>query len=332
MDDCAGVAGMGAVGGRRRRFVAGALFGVLGLGWEKAALAGPLLDRLRERRLATGQPGAPGHAPSLAKLSNVANVAYGPEAAQVYDVYLPREQAPAPGARGAPVIFMVHGGAWAVGDKAMSRVVDAKVARWCAQGFVLVSVNYRMLPDVPPDGQWRDVALALAHAQAHAADWGADAGQFILMGHSAGAHLVALLAAAQPASQGLGGPPVLGTVALDSAALDVPAIMGRAHPRLYDRPFGQDPSYWRAMSPLQQWRQGAAPVLAVCSTRREDACAQAQAFVARVTQLGGRAQWLGLDLSHGDINAQLGLDNAYTRAVEAFMASLSPALAQRVSR
>lgn len=326
MDDCAEVSGIGPVEGRRRRFVAAGLLGVFGLGWGGTAKAGPLLERLRERRLATGQPGGPGRVPSLA------NVAYGPEAAQVYDVYLPREQAPAPGAQGAPVIFMVHGGAWAVGDKAMSRVVDAKVARWCAQGFVLVSVNYRMLPDVPPDGQWRDVALALAHAQAHAAHWGADAGQFILMGHSAGAHLVALLAAAQPASQGLGGPPVLGTVALDSAALDVPAIMGRAHPRLYDRPFGQDPGYWRAMSPLQQWHQGAAPVLAVCSTRRDDACAQAQAFVARATQLGGRAQWLGQDLSHGDINAQLGLDNAYTRAVEAFMASLSPEVAQRISR
>ena len=309
----------------RRPFLATALFGALGLGMAEAVLGGPLLDRLRERRRAGEQTGTTGHSASRA------DVAYGPDAAQVYDIYLPRGEPPAPGMARAPVIFMVHGGAWAVGDKAMTRVVDAKVARWAAQGFVLVSVNYRMLPDVPPHGQLRDVALALAHAQAHAGDWGGDAGQVILMGHSAGAHLVALLAGAVPASLGLSGPPLLGTVALDSAAMDVQAIMGQPHMRLYDRPFGKDPRYWLAMSPLQQLHQGTAPVLAGCSTRREDACAQARAFVARAVQLGIRAQWLGQDLSHGDINAQLGLNNEYTREVEAFMATLSPGVAHLLS-
>jgi acetyl esterase/lipase len=311
---------------RRRRFVAGALFSALSLGMTGAATAGPLLDRLRERRQSSGQASTSG------RQANLANVAYGPDAAQVYDVYLPTG---APRGRRAPVLFMVHGGAWTVGDKAMSRVVDAKVARWGPQGFVLVSVNYRLLPDVAPDGQLRDVALALAHAQAHALDWGGDPEQFILMGHSSGAHLVSLLAVlavAEPASLGLSGPPVRGTVALDSAAMDVPAIMGQAHMRLYDTPFGQDSSYWRAMSPVQQLRQGTAPVLAVCSTRRQDACVQARAFVTRASQLGVRAQWLGRDLSHGDINAQLGQDAEYTRSVEAFMATLSPVVAQHLSR
>ena len=295
------------------------------LGWALAegAPAGPLLDRLRERRQAAGQAPTSSHPPGLA------NVAYGPDPAQVYDIYGPGGGAPTPK---APVIFMVHGGAWAVGDKAMGRVVDAKVARWGARGFVLVSVNYRMLPDVPPDGQLRDVASALAHAQSHAGAWGGDPGQFVLMGHSAGAHLVALLAGARPDSLGLSGPPVLGTVALDSAAMDVELIMKHPHMRLYDRPFGTDPSYWRAMSPVHQMQPGAAPVLAVCSTRREDSCAQAQALVARASQLGVRAQWLGQDLSHGDINATLGLDNPYTHAVEAFMATLGPGIAQHLGR
>lgn len=304
-----------------------ALVGALGYALAEGASAGPLLDRLRERRMAAGQAQAPSAVSNQSP--RLANVSYGPDPAQVYDVYLPSGGARTPG---APVIFMVHGGAWAVGDKAMSRVVDAKVARWGARGFVLVSVNYRMLPDVPPDGQLHDVALALAHAQAQAGDWGGDPGQFVLMGHSAGAHLVALLASARPTRPGLGGPPVLGTVALDSAAMDVERVMTHPHLRLYDRPFGADPGYWRAMSPVHQLHPGAAPVLAVCSTRREDACAQAQAFVARALQLGVRAQWLGQDLSHGDINATLGQDNEYTHAVEAFMATLSPGIAQHLSR
>jgi len=330
MDNCNGAHGMGSAvprrGLRRRQIVKAAMGGALVLELTTAVSAGPLLDRLRERRQAAGQadPSSP--------QASLSNVAYGPAREQVYDVYLPSGGAPTAGAPRSPVIFMVHGGAWAVGDKAMTRVVDAKVARWGARGFALVSVNYRMLPDVPPDGQLRDVAQALAHAQSHAPDWGADPAQFILMGHSAGAHLVALLAGAVPASLGPSGPPVLGTVALDSAAMDVHAIMSQPHMRLYDRPFGKDPSYWRAMSPVQQLRQGVAPVLAVCSTRREDACAQAQAYVARAAQVGVRAQWLGQDLSHGEINAQLGLDNGYTRSVEAFMATLGPGVAQHVGR
>lgn len=48
----------------------------------------------------------------------------------------------------APVIFMVHGGARRTGDKAISRVVQEKVARWVPKGFVFISVNYRLYPTV----------------------------------------------------------------------------------------------------------------------------------------------------------------------------------------
>jgi len=323
MDEGMATSAVNSFGIHRRRFLAQVLFATLGLAG--GASASPLLDRLRERRWPAGQASVSGAQPSLA------NVAYGADPAQMYDVYLPRGAPFAAPSPRAPVIFMVHGGAWAVGDKAMTRVVEAKVARWVTKGFVLVSVNYRMLPEVPPDGQLRDVALALGHAQAQAENWGADPKQFILMGHSAGAHLVALLAQAEPTDLALRGPPVLGTVALDSAAMDVEAIMSHPHLRLYDLPFGKSPSYWRAMSPVHQLRRASPPVLAVCSTRREDACAQARAFVARATQLGVQAQSLGVDLSHGEINAQLGLDNDYTRSVEAFMATLSPAVAQHLA-
>jgi len=298
------------------------------------AHAGPLLDRLRERRAARGgetggaaeAAGAPaGSMPPGAR--TLANQHYGPGPAQVFDVYLPAE------AREAPVIFMVHGGAWAVGDKAMGRVVDAKVARWVQRGFVFVSINYRMLPEAAPDVQLRDVARALSVAQEQAPRWGADPHRFILMGHSAGAHLATLLAVSPP-----GGPeaqrflPVLGTVALDSAAMDVVSLMSERHLRLYDRPFGTDPAYWRAMSPTLMMHSGAAPVLAVCSTRREDSCAQAKQFVAQATRLGVRAASLGEDLSHAEINGQLGQEGAYTRAVEDFMASLDESVARRLAR
>ncbi len=267
-----------------------------------------------------------------AGVRKIADLPYGSEARQRMDVYLPPAGALPPGQR-APVIFMVHGGAWRTGDKAMPKVVDHKVARWVARGFVLVSVNYRMLPGTPVAQQAQDVALALAAAQRHANDWGADAGRFILMGHSAGAHLVALINA-QPAAALRGGArPWLGAVVLDSAVLDVPQYMAQPHVRLYDEAFGSDPALWRQLSPADQLVAGAPPYQFVCSTERRDhPCPQAEAMARQVRALGGRASVLPQPLSHGDINGELGLESGYTRAVEAFMASLDPVVAQRLTR
>jgi arylformamidase len=284
-----------------------------------AAQAGPLRDRLLERRAAQQEQGLEDDGPEgtltlPAGARVLRDVAYGPDALQRMDVYLPAHPV------GAPVLFMVHGGAWRVGDKAAAAVVQNKLARWVGQGSIFVSVNYRMLPQADVLVQAQDVARALAVAQQQAAGWGGDAGKFILMGHSAGAHLVALLDAAPSLAPGVR--PWLGTVALDSAALDVVQIMQARHMRLYDTAFGSDPAFWRQVSPAYVLQASAAPLLAVCSTRRSDSCAQARQFVDRATALGVHATVLEQDLSHRDINQQLGLESGYTRAVESFMGAL----------
>jgi len=61
----------------------------------------------------------------------------------------------------------------------------------------------------------------------------------------------------------------------------------------------------------------------LCRPGRADACAQAHAYADAAHALGARAQVLPQDLSHQEINAQLGLDNAYTRQVEAFLRDIS---------
>jgi len=247
----------------------------------------------------------------------VRDVAYGPDARQRFDVYAPPE------ARGAPVIFFVHGGGWAFGDKSNRGVVHNKTARWLPRGFVFVSANYRMLPEADPLEQARDVARALAAAQAQAASWGGDPARFILMGHSAGAHLVALIASAPGIALDFGARPWLGTVELDSAALDVERIMRASHLRLYDRAFGNDPAYWAKASPLARLSAAGAPFLAVCSTRRADSCPAARDYAAKARALGTRASVLEENLSHRQINEELGEDNDYTRAVESFLDTLS---------
>ncbi len=317
-----------------------ALVTVLVLGASSAS-AGPLLDRLKERIAAKAQnpateqtledPYGADQASAAATSSRkvLRDVPYGSDPKQRMDVYLP---ALAQGNGPTPVIFMVHGGGWRTGDKRMGRVVDNKTARWLPKGFVFVSVNNRLLPEADPLDQVRDVAQALAVAQGQASAWGADPEQFILMGHSAGAHLVALLAASPTLGSAAGAKPWLGTVALDSAALDVAPIMQRKHYKLYDPAFGTDPAFWKAASPLQQLHAGAKPLLAVCSSRREESCEQARGFVAQAVRLGVRAQVLPQDLSHGEINEQLGASGRYTQAVEEFLASLSAPVASRLQR
>ena len=242
----------------------------------------------------------------------LADLPYGQHERQRLDVYRPLY------ARSAPILLMVHGGAWDKGDKRMDRVVENKMARWLPQGYLFVSTNYRLLPDATPLQQAEDIAQALSYVQQHATDWGGDPQRVVLLGHSAGAHLVSLLSAAPEIGQAYAVKPWLGTVALDSAAFDVERIMRDRHYRLYDKAFGQDPAYWRAASPVRRLQHAGAPMLAVCSSKRKEACLQAQGFAERGRALDMQVTVLPQALSHGEINAQLGVPGAYTDAVETF--------------
>lgn len=273
---------------------------------------GRLRARMHERMQSQSETQVAPLPPGARRISNLA---YGADPAQRLDVYVPAR------ASGA-IIVMVHGGGWRDGDKALPSVVDNKVAHWVAAGTIFISIDYRMLPGTDPLHQADDVAAALAWSQQHARDWGGDPGKVVLMGHSAGAHLVALVAADPSAAHARGVRPWRGTIALDSAALDVEQIMTDPHLPLYDAAFGSDPAYWRAASPYEQLARGAAPMLLVCSSQRAESCANARRFAARAQSLGDSARVLPEPLSHREINDTLGLPSDYTRAVDAFIASL----------
>jgi acetyl esterase/lipase len=249
------------------------------------------------------------------------NVAYGDDPAQRMDVYLPPASEPKR-ALAAPILFMVHGGGWAHGDKSMANVVTNKAAYWLPKGYVFVSVNNRLIPKADPWQQAQDVAAALAKVQAEAAGWNADPARVVLMGHSAGAHLVALVASDPSLMAGAGAKPVLGSVLLDSGALDVPQIMEHRHLSLYDHAFGKDPAFWQKVSPYHQLAGQPSPMLLVCSSRRSDSCPAAEAFAKKMTAMNAKANVLPEPMSHGEINAKLGLANDYTTAVEKFLQGL----------
>lgn len=289
-----------------------------------AVASGSMRAWMMQRRagqMRGAQASAPINVPAGVKVLH--DVRYGSEPQATFDVYIPD------GARAAPVVFMVHGGAWRRGDKAASGVVEDKLAHWVPKGIILVSVDYPM-DNVPPLDEARYVAKALATAQRDAPQWGGDPAKFVLMGHSAGAHLVSLISAEPSLATSQGARPWLGTVALDSAAYDVTTIMGSRHLRLYDQAFGSDRAAWVAASPTLQVKAKIAPFLGVCSSLRADSCPQAQAFAAKAQPFGSRVDVLPEPLRHSQINAELGQPSAYTASVDRFLASLDPALAARL--
>ncbi len=243
----------------------------------------------------------------------IKDVAYSNDPLQRIDVYLPQN------AHSAPVIFMVHGGGWRTGDKAMKRVVENKLRHWSALGYAFVSVNNRLLPNASPLEQARDVAKALAFMEKQAASWGADPKRVIIMGHSAGAHLISLIETSDRLAPDLGGATWIGAVSLDSAALDVVEIMEKRHFPLYDKAFGSEPAFWKAASPYHALSHREPPFLAVCSSRRADSCTQADRFASKARSFGITASVLPEDLSHREINETLGETSAYTEAVDRFI-------------
>jgi acetyl esterase/lipase len=270
-------------------------------------------------KLVAGMPVKDGPAPTY-------TFSYGPHKAQALQVH-----APAKAAKPAPVILMVHGGAWCFGDKNAASVTANKVARWVSRGFVFVSANYRMLPDgVDVPTQAGDVATAVAYVQAHAGEWGGDPEAIILIGHSAGAHLVSLVGADQAFATRYGARPWLGTVSLDTAMLNIPPEMRVVRPVFYDNVFGADPAFWEKVSPFLHLSRASLSWLGVCSLQRNNTCPQARAYADAAHRLGLAAEVLEVDLSHGEINKNLGLPGDYTAKVEAFLKTLSPEVARRL--
>jgi len=95
----------------------------------------------------------------------------------------------------SPVMVWVHGGGLRMGDKASSKDLASKPEYFTSKlGYILVSVNYRLLPEGMYPTNVQDVADALAWVQNNIADFGGDPKQIFLMGHSAGAQLVAQVA------------------------------------------------------------------------------------------------------------------------------------------
>lgn len=117
----------------------------------------------------------------------------------------------------APVAVFIYGGSWQSGEKALYRFVGVSLA---SRGIVTVIPDYRVYPEVKYPDFLTDNAHAVAFTKQHASSWGGDPDRLYLIGHSAGAYNVAMLALDSR---------WLGFVGLDSRR-DVKGVVGLAGP------------------------------------------------------------------------------------------------------
>lgn len=104
------------------------------------------------------------------------------------DLYLPK------GKSDYPVVVLVHGGAWMLGDNRCCGLYSSVGEFLASQGIGAVLPNYRLSPAVKHPDHVKDVARAVAWTKTHISNHGGDPMKLFLMGHSAGGHLATLLA------------------------------------------------------------------------------------------------------------------------------------------
>lgn len=260
------------------------------LGLTLSTLAGPALAqrRLGRRRDQTGGSAA----------APVHTWAFGPDPLQAYDVYADRGS--------GPILMFVHGGGWSRGERAMVSELPAYAQR---HGLTLASTSYRLAPAVSARESAMDVAAAVADLKRRL-----PGRPLYLLGHSAGAHLAALVGIDPDYLGAVGLKPsdLAGVILLDGAGYDATAPRGDDRidqwlGQTYDQAFGDQAA---ALSPTLRVRPGVAypPFLIFHVARRQDSAVQSRDLAQALTRAGGRAEVVAApDDSHMTINRGFGV-------------------------
>lgn len=266
---------------------------------------------------------------SACQAQTVKNVPYVKDGheRQVLDIYAPAN------AKNLPVVFWIHGGGWQTGDKTQ---VKSKPQAFMDRGFIFVSSNYRLLPEVDMGTLIRDVAKAVGWVHKHIASYGGDPGRILVAGHSAGAQLAALLCTDDRylKEEGVAFETLIGCVPVDGDTYDIPAIIETAETRrrVHHQPqakfghrekFGNDPAKHLDFSAVTHVAKGKGipPFLILHVAAHPDTTAQAQRLGAVLKEAGIETTVFGAaDTNHVKLNDDLGLpDDPATKALDAFL-------------
>ncbi len=231
-------------------------------------------------------------------------IAFGPDPKQRLDLF------PRPGLKGAPMLMFVHGGAWKFGDKHAVHALPDFAQR---HGLLLASAGYRMAPQVDAGGSAEDLASAAAWLMAHGAEYGGDPRRLYIMGHSAGAHLVALAGVDAKYLGAHGHKPsdLAGVIAVDGAGYDAEAQLDelKGHPMLQRAYKNAFRDHSAELSPTRLIRPGAAyPPFLIFYTDRPAAQKRSEELAGRLRAAGGKAAvYLARGKTHMQVNHELGV-------------------------
>ncbi len=237
--------------------------------------------------------------------------AYGSASLQKLDFYR------AKGAN-APLVVFVHGGGWKNGDK-NNATGRYKAPHYGDLGYAFASINYRLIPEGTVEQQAADVASALAYLHSNAVKLGFDPNRIVLMGHSAGAHLAALVGTDPEylRAAGLDVGNLRGVIPLDGACYDVPAQMTDGAKMMRDtyiNAFGTEPERQRALSPTFHTAAPNASPFLIMHVERDDGARQSASLAAALQKAGVPVQLTGIKgkglAGHMEINRSMG-DPAY---------------------
>ena len=270
----------------------------------------PVLKRWLEKRRARGskptvlRPAAKSGT-TAADCRQFLDLAYGPAPLQKLDVFSPKS------GTNLPVVFFVHGGGWKRGDKKMHQ---SKAFSYVARDMVFISTNYRMAPKVKHPVIIEDVAEAFAWTRQHIAEYGGNPDCIYIMGHSAGAHLVDLLATNDRflKQKGLTLANIKGVISLDTASLNLlemkkaDTFEGQFVGDLIENAFGSDPKVLTDGSPTLNLQKGKnyPPFLIYCGEKRKSGVSEQKSFVKALEEAGGKADLKIVPLNHAEINLQ----------------------------
>lgn len=248
-------------------------------------------------------------------------------ARHVLDIYAPAN------AKNLPVVFWIHGGGWTQGDKTH---VKLKPQWFMDRGFVFVSTNYRLLPEVDMGTLIRDVAKAFGWMEKHIAEYGGDPKRVLVGGHSAGAQLAAIICTDDRylKAEGAAFDCLIGCVPVDGDTYDVPAIIDTAETRLrvhhlpprvngHREKFGGTPEKHIDFSAVTHVAKGKGipPFLILHVAAHPDTSAQAARLGNALKEAGVPTTVFGAkDTSHVKLNDDLGLpDDPATKALDTFV-------------
>lgn len=225
---------------------------------------------------------------------------------QTLDVFAPGE------GKDHPIVVWIHGGGWRRGEKTS---VQKKPQAFIEKGFVFVSTNYRFVPNVTVKEMTGDIAKAIRWTRDHAQEFGGNPDSIFVMGHSAGAHLAALVCTDNRYLQAEGVPfsAIKGCVPVDVSVYDIPKRLkdgGSVPPETFQEIFGTTEESHRDFSPAAHVAQAKniPPFLILHVADRPDTKAQSHWFASKLIEAGVSAMVVAAEgKTHGTINSDLGL-------------------------